>query len=160
MKTTKNEKNVVFRQQKYSSSLLFHFIRYNRGFLKTYNLFTNIRVFPLSLQSDMDRNTLIFNLKEMGAFWSYSVDNLSDMPDDLLIEEALKWGDIIEIKAIFQLFPKDKVQNIWEKYLVPDYSLYPHNYYLARIFFEIDNPNLFLEKKILNNDGWIRSFIA
>lgn len=106
----------------------------------------------------MDKKTLAYQLKDLGAFWSYSKDSLFNISDDLLIEETLRWGDVGEIKAIFQLFSKDKVKVVWENYLVPDRSIYPHNYYLALIFFNIEEPNKYLESIIKKTNGRIRSF--
>jgi len=108
----------------------------------------------------MDKGALAYQLKNLGAFWSYSKDGLFNISDDLLIEEALRWGDVDEIKAIFQLFPKDKVKVVWENYLVPDRSIYPHNYYLALIFFNIEEPNKYLESIIKNTNGRIRGFTS
>lgn len=108
----------------------------------------------------MDNIALVEKLKKMGAFWSYSTDNLNNISDDLLIEEALKWGDVPEIKAVFKLFPKYKVQSVWEKYLLPDKNIYSHNYYLALIFFDISDPKTFLNSKIQDHNGRIRSFAS
>lgn len=84
-------------------------------------------------------------LKKTGAFWSYSSESLSDLSDKLLIEECLRWGDVPEIIQLFSLFSVQTIQNVWEQQLIPDERIYPHNYYLAKIFFDIEKPDNYIK---------------
>ena len=96
----------------------------------------------------------------MGAFWSYASNGLDQIPDDMIIEEALKWGDVEEIKEVISLYSLTKVKQIWEDHLIQDSYLYAHNYYLALIFFNIDMPESFIKQKIKENNGRFRSFTS
>ena len=87
---------------------------------------------------------LIDKLKSQGAFWSYQIDNPEEVPDSILIEQTLRWGDVPEILALFDMFPSQKIKSVWEMTMLPDKRIYPHNYYLARIFFKIDEPKKYI----------------
>ena len=81
-------------------------------------------------------------LRKLGAFWNYEPDAL--IPDEVLIAEGLRWGDVEELLEIFRRFPLPKIRTIWREKLIPDTRLYPHNYYLALIFFNIKNPKRYI----------------
>lgn len=81
-------------------------------------------------------------LRKLGAFWNYAPDAL--IPAEVMIEEGLRWADVEELLMIFRLFPRPQIRAIWREKLIPDTRLYPHNYYLARIFFNIQNPKRYI----------------
>ncbi len=85
----------------------------------------------------MTRQQLIRKLSAQGVFWSYKTDDYTRIPDEILIEHVLRWADVPDILALFNLFPKSKIQKIWEKSLIPDERIYGHNYYLGKVFFDI-----------------------
>ncbi len=60
---------------------------------------------------------LIYNLKKRGGFWSYSEDILDTIPDSILIEEALRRGEVKDIKLLFDLFSKKKLNKYGKKRL-------------------------------------------
>jgi hypothetical protein len=94
---------------------------------------------------------LAIRLKSLGALWSYSVDALKSMPENLLIEEALRYGDVPEIMMVFKLYPLKLVRQVWREKMIPDQRIYGHNVYLASIFFNIENPKRYilpLQKKL------------
>jgi hypothetical protein len=105
---------------------------------------------------------LAIRLKALGALWSYSPDVLDSLPESLLIEEALRYGDVPEIKMIFSLYPLKLVRQIWREKLIPDQRIYGHNVYLASIFFNIENPKRYilpLQKKLSRYER-IKKFTA
>ncbi len=55
---------------------------------------------------------LIYDLKKRGGFWSYSEDILDTIPDTLLIEEALRRGEVKDIKLLFDLFSVKKIKQV------------------------------------------------
>ncbi len=93
----------------------------------------------------MDKIDLINRLNKLGAFWSYDLNNTEKFSDNVLIEECLKWGDVIEINEVLRIFPIKKIKEVWKEKLIPDLRLYSHNYYLAIIFFDIKNPELYIK---------------
>jgi hypothetical protein len=99
-----------------------------------------------SYLSDMktaDRDMLYHSLKKRGGFWSYA--HQPDVPDELLIEECLRRGDVPDLKVLFSLFPRKEIAAVWKKNLLPDERLYRHNFYLACIFFNIKNPKRYIQ---------------
>jgi hypothetical protein len=88
---------------------------------------------------------LIYDLKKRGGFWSYSEDILDTIPDTLLIEEALRRGEVKDIKLLFDLFSVKKIKQVWKEKIIPDKRIYGHNYYLAKIFFNINAPGRYIK---------------
>ena len=58
--------------------------------------------------------------------------------DNLIIETTLKYADMDDIKTLFLLYGKPKVQNIWENQLIKDSRFKKLNYFLARVFFDMN----------------------
>lgn len=87
---------------------------------------------------------LALRLKKMGAFWSYQPEALTSLPEDVLIEECLRWGDVPELNDLFALFPLANIRKVWREKMLPDLRVYPHNYYLAMVFFNIKNPKRYI----------------
>lgn len=88
------------------------------------------------------KEILYHRLKELRAFWNY--DDAPNMPDAVLIEAALRWGDVEEIQMTFDLFSADNIKKVWIEQMLPDERIYPHNFYLAAIFFDIEDPESFI----------------
>ncbi len=102
----------------------------------------------------------ITRLRQLGAFWSYAPD--ADIPDEVLIEEALRWGDVEELQALFKMFSGKEIKRVWREKMLPDERIYRHNFYLAAIFFNIQNPKRYilpLQKKY-SRYGRLRQFTA
>jgi len=93
------------------------------------------------------KTQLIYWLHKLGAFWSYTKEGLENMPDNVLIEHALRWGEVRDLRALFELFPDRKIKTVWHEKLIPQAHLYPHNYYLARIFFGIEDPETYIKSR-------------
>ncbi len=124
------------------------------------NYAENRLFFSIFTTKIMTKEKFVYRLKEMGAFWSYSINGLDQIADEMLIEEALKWGDVEEIKEVISLYSLTKVKQVWENHLIQDASLYAHNYYLALIFFNIDLPEYFIKQRTNDKNGRFRSFTS
>jgi len=85
---------------------------------------------------------LTHRLRQLGAFYSYAPD--AEINDNVLIEQCLRWGDVPEILQLFEMFNKQKIRKVWRETMIPDTRIYPHNYYLALIFFDIKNPKKYI----------------
>jgi len=94
------------------------------------------------MQEPVQKQPLIACLRQIGAFWSY--DPQAEITDGMLIEACLRWGDVPEIQTLFGLFPLPKIRQVWREQMLPDTRIYPHNYYLALIFFDIKNPKRYI----------------
>jgi hypothetical protein len=85
---------------------------------------------------------LILRLRELGAFWSYALD--ANISDEVLIEEGLRWGDVEELQILFKLFAFKEIKRVWREKMLADERIYRHNFYLAAIFFNIQNPKRYI----------------
>ncbi|MCK5808742.1 hypothetical protein KAH37_07145 [bacterium] len=100
------------------------------------------------MNSKFNKEKLFKKLNAQNIFWSYNVNSVEDISDALLIEHCLIYSDIPEIKMLFQIFPFKFIKEVWVKRVVPDKRYDKLNYYLGKIFFGIDEINLFLEQKL------------
>jgi len=86
------------------------------------------------------------------VIWSYDTAAASDIPDSILIEHTLIYADVEEIKELFLIFNKEKIQKVWENKIIPDNRYLRINYYLGKFFFNIkDVKNFIKEKSIINS---------
>lgn len=99
---------------------------------------------------------LVEKLKKQGIFWSYSKESLKQIPDNVLIEEALRWGDVPELLELFRLFDKTEIKKIWCEKVIPDERIFRLNYYLAKIFFDIENPERYIKRIAKKNSRYER----
>ena len=104
----------------------------------------------------MDKSQLARKLIEEGFFWSYQINNVIAIPDNLLIEKTLRWADVPEILSLFEIFDFKKIKKVWETTLIPDKRIYPHNYYLAKIFFNIDDAKNYIHSLMNKNNRYER----
>ncbi|MFB6306646.1 MAG: hypothetical protein ABEH43_06610 [Flavobacteriales bacterium] len=91
------------------------------------------------------KQQLTDQLRSQGAFRSYADNSLSEIPDKILIEEALRMGDVPELILLFKLYSNEYIKQTWQEKLLPDQRIYPHNYYLAKVFFNIKHPEHYIE---------------
>ncbi|MFN4298827.1 MAG: hypothetical protein ACK4EX_03740 [Thermaurantimonas sp.] len=108
----------------------------------------------------MEKKCYISLLRQLGAFWSYAPS--ADIPDEVLIEEALRWGNVEELKILFKIFDTRKIKMVWREKMLPDEQIYRHNFYLAIIFFNIKNPKRYISifQKKYNRCERLKQFIA
>ena len=98
----------------------------------------------------LNKKKLFDKMKRAGLFWSYSknIEYEDGQKDILLCETVLKYGDIEEIKKLFNLYDTQKLKKVWEKNLMADKSFKKTNYLLARYFFKMNiEANFFDEIK-------------
>jgi hypothetical protein len=95
----------------------------------------------LSLKSE-----LLAKLKQEHCFWSYNIDSIKDISDEMLIEKTLLYLDIEEINQLFTIFPYNKIKKVWLEYLVPqeDY-LYTLNRFFAWYYFKAKAPDKYIK---------------
>jgi len=88
---------------------------------------------------EREKREIFSNIRDKGLFWSYGPDiEYDDKISSLLIETALKYTGIDEIKIIIAIFGIREVRKVWEDYLRNDSRFKRLNYFLARIFFNLD----------------------
>lgn len=85
------------------------------------------------------RHILFRKIRDKGLFWSYSSDIVYGPEKiNLLIETVLKYADLDDIRTVFELFGKRAVAAVWVKQMKADARFKKLNYFLARIFFDMD----------------------
>ncbi len=95
------------------------------------------------------KEALLKTAKDLNLFWSYSKDiTLTDIPDELLIEKILLYGDIKDLILLFQEYPYSAIYKIWTERLLPDKRYNEANYFLAKFFFKTDINSIKVETKI------------
>ena len=104
----------------------------------------------------MNKTEFIRNLDKKGIFWSYDLTKPEELPDSILTEQVLRWGDVPDIITLFELFDFNIIKQVWETSLIPDSRIFSHNYYLARVFFDIDDANEYLKLKSKQNSRYER----
>ena len=91
---------------------------------------------------------LFEKMKTKNFFWSYSRDiSPDDINSEILEETVLKYGDVSDIKGLFSSFDKNYLKEVWVKRLIFDDRFKKLNFYLAKIFFDIDLERLKQERK-------------
>lgn len=94
----------------------------------------------------MTRTELKAELSAQHLFWSYAPCAAEDIPDALAIEQALRYGDVPELKALFALYAPEELRAVWMRTLLPDMRQRKLNVYLAGFFFGITNPSEWVDQ--------------
>ncbi len=91
------------------------------------------------ISSERSKRELFNKIRDKGLFWSYAPDiHYEADKSTLLIETTLKYADLDDIKTVLDLFGRRAVRKVWEANLKSDNRFKRLNYFLARIFFNID----------------------
>lgn len=96
----------------------------------------------------MTRENFIEALIEKNLFWSYDTGNTRSIPDALIIEQTLRYGDVFLLKTLFELYDNQEIKKIWELTLLPDERQGRLNFYLAKFFFKIPDTKRWLLKNV------------
>ncbi|HUX57441.1 MAG TPA: hypothetical protein VMV77_10730 [Bacteroidales bacterium] len=98
-----------------------------------------------TVKNDQLRKGLEKKLHEEKAFWSYDKSSIVIIPDDVLIEKVLLHLDIEDIQILFLLFPKRKIQKVWQEAILVREPLYHGlNRLYAFLFFNIEHPDRYI----------------
>ena len=100
------------------------------------------------LQSPI-KNHLLAKLKQEHCFWSYAVENISNIPDDILIEKTLLHLDLEDIDQLFKIYSLRKIKRVWLDHLIPQEEyLYTLNRFFAWYYFKVKNPDRYIKSMI------------
>jgi len=103
----------------------------------------------------MTKHELYRKLADEGLFWSY--DNSGEyLSDGLLIEHCLLYGEVEDLRELFRLFERDELIDVWNKQVVPDARFEKLNFYLATIWFDIDNAKQYIKENALKYSRYER----
>ena len=93
------------------------------------------------------KNGLIGKLIEEKSFWSYSLPPKEQIDDDTLIEKSLLNLDIEDINLLFKVFPRERIQKVWENNILVLEPYYHNlNVFFGWFYFGIDNIDNHLKK--------------
>ena len=91
------------------------------------------------------RKRLEKKLFEENAFWSYNKSNINIIPDNEFIEKVLLHLDIEDVQSLFSLFPKKKIQKVWQELVLSREPLYHNlNRLYAFLLFDIKHPDRYI----------------
>ena len=89
---------------------------------------------------------LLAKLKQEHCFWSYAVENISNIPDDILIEKTLLHLDLEDIDQLFKIYSLRKIKRVWLDHLIPQEEyLYALNRFFAWYYFKIKYPDRYIK---------------
>lgn len=90
---------------------------------------------------------LVAKLATGNRLWSYNVQNLNIIPDDVLIEKTLIYLDVDDINLLFSIYPHKKIKQVWLKQIAIQGAYYARlNKLLAWMYFGIKKPETYLKK--------------
>lgn len=85
------------------------------------------------------KKALFLKVRDEGLLWSYAKDiEYGHEKKGLLIETILKYGDLADIHALFDLFGKREIMRIWQDRLKHDARFKKLNYFIARTFLKMN----------------------
>ena len=103
---------------------------------------------------DEKKAYLMERLRQEHCLWSYDMDSVGSIPDDLLIELTLIHLDIDDINLLFDAYPYQSVKKVWLQNLVAQGErYYTLNKFLAWYYFHAKRPRMYvhsMETRILN----------
>ena len=98
------------------------------------------------MQKEEMKSYLIKRLKEENAFWSYNVDAIKDVPDDILVELVLLHLDMDDIDKLFVIYSSKFVKKAWIQNVVPlGDRYYVLNKFYAWYYFQVKNPGAYVK---------------
>lgn len=80
----------------------------------------------------MNKFDFVRQLEKKHIFWSYSTK--PDLPDEIIIEHTLKFGDVIDIINLFKIFKESEISLVWLETMSNDERFEKTNFYLLMFF--------------------------
>ncbi|MFA5699890.1 MAG: hypothetical protein WC913_01260 [Desulfuromonas sp.] len=85
------------------------------------------------------KDSLYTKIKYKGLLWSYDpAEDYSIEKGQLLVETVLKYASLEDIQKVFLLYGQRFVKQVWENRVLTDSRFKRLNYFLARVFFNMD----------------------
>ena len=99
------------------------------------------------MKSQFNKEQLIEKLLKHHSFWSFDLQHLPEINDDILIEKTLVYLDIEDINMLFKIFPHKKIKQVWLERLSVQGNYYARlNNFLAWMYFDIKQPEKYLKR--------------
>jgi hypothetical protein len=100
------------------------------------------------------KDDFIKRLIARNLFWSYSVNNAEIIPDELLIEQVLTFGEPEDIILLKKYYRSSEIKHVWQQHLLPDFRYKNANVWLAKAFFNIKKANEYIEKYTIKENRY------
>lgn len=97
----------------------------------------------------MTKQAFINHIFDKNYLWSFDKNHKGQIPDSILIEHTLLYGDVFELKQLFLLFTRNTIEQIWLEKLVPQSRYKKLNTYLATFFFQYSNSQEFINQNLI-----------
>jgi plasmid maintenance system antidote protein VapI len=93
------------------------------------------------------RESLVKELLNVNAFWSYTDIRAANVPDEELIEKTFIYLDLRDISKLFELYPREYIHKTWrEKMAIQGDYLFNLNVMIALYYFNIRQPEKYLKR--------------
>lgn len=100
------------------------------------------------MDSEKLHNCLVKKLHKEHVFWSYDRNSINQIPDDTLIEKVLLHLDMDDIKILFKLYPKTKIQRVWKENILSQDPMYHGlNRLYSFLLFNIKHPDRYIREQ-------------
>ncbi len=104
-----------------------------------------------------DRLWLAQEMLSQKLFWSYDVKSPEQIPEGLLIETVLLYGDFPHLNTLFKVFDKSVIQSIWEnQILIREPRYHDLNVLLGWLYFDIADPEKHIRYIFMQNNPYER----
>ncbi len=103
-----------------------------------------------------DRNWLAQEMLNQKMFWSYDAKSPDQIPDGLLIETVLLYGDITHLKTLFRVFNKELIKKVLEENIICQSRYQDISRYIAWLFLDIEDTEAYIAEKFKEHNPYER----
>jgi hypothetical protein len=107
-------------------------------------------------KSNQSKTEFVKALIERNLFWSYTISEPATLPDELLIEQVLGFGEPVDIVNLMKFFKLAQIKQVWQQHLLPDARFRNANVWLAKVFFNIRQADKYIDKYSNQNSRYDR----
>lgn len=98
------------------------------------------------MQKEEIKPYLIKRLKQENAFWSYNVDTIKDVPDNILVELVFLHLDLDDIDRLFEIYSSKFIKKTWMQNVAPLGDRYfVLNKFFAWYYFHAKKPGAYVK---------------
>lgn len=92
------------------------------------------------------KSYLVAKLKQEHCLWSYEIDSIHDIPNDVLVELVMLYLDIEDIDLLFQILDYKTVKRAWiENVVAQGERYYNLNRFFAWYYFHAKQPRSYVK---------------
>jgi hypothetical protein len=103
-----------------------------------------------------DRDWLAQEMLDQKMFWSYDVKSPEQIPDPLLIETVLLYGDIVHLNVLFRVFEKAQIKKVLEENIICQKRFHDIANFIAWLYFDIEDTQQYISEKFQEHNPYER----